>query len=540
MPIQVHADYFAGKQAYDVDNFKTAFQEWEISAQEGDAKSQFSLGQLYEEGLGTIQNFVLAHVFYNLAASQGHKDAREARNAISGTMAKEQLAEAQQLAAQWQEISSEVGPPVASNIPEGLFRAADAGDIGGVKKSLDAGVDVNSQDSDGWTALMFASIGGHVEVAHHLLQAGADVNKQNNDGATPVKMARLTGQIDVVKALVKAGAPEGDIFQKVTVGDVAGVKAFLARGENVNFKDNDGWSLLMHASLQGHQDIATMLLEKGADVKAHSQDGTTSLMAATLRGDAELVRMLLAKGAKPSTKNKAGVSAMVIARKQEQSVIVQLLDEQSEASQKVTFSDIEQAVKNNNSTVVTRYLHQGGDPNASTGTGTPLLYVAIVNGFMESASLLIKAGADVNSMTMQADYPLHAAVRQGHAEVVHVLVQAGAEDNRVDKNKMTPLMLAVGAGDRNVVMVLLKNGVNANPPSNKKISPIHWAVRRYCQNHQQQDHDIILVLLKHGADPTNADRGYQSTVGEIKAKYSHETRCTKLLAMFKARGFTIN
>jgi TPR repeat protein len=73
IPSAAFADFSTGQQAYDSGKYKEALTEWQQSAKEGDANSQFQLGKMYEEELGFLQNFVLAHVFYNLAASQGNK-----------------------------------------------------------------------------------------------------------------------------------------------------------------------------------------------------------------------------------------------------------------------------------------------------------------------------------------------------------------------------------------------------------------------------------------------------------------------------------
>ncbi len=171
VPCVGSADYSTGQQAYDAGQVQEAFRAWQESAQAGEAQSQYQLGKLYEEGVGTIQNFVLAHVFYNLAASQGHQEVRDARNALTGKMSKEQLAEAQQVAAQWQAAPSapdpaqapvsappSAPPPAVVHTPDTLWMAVEAGDGARVKAMLQAEVDVNSTNPDGRTPLMRAAL----------------------------------------------------------------------------------------------------------------------------------------------------------------------------------------------------------------------------------------------------------------------------------------------------------------------------------------------------------------------------------------------
>ena len=76
LPAGALADYYDGLRAYDAKDYAAAFAEWKAAAGAGDANSQFRLARLYEEGLGVPQNFVQAHLYYNLAGAQGHEEAR--------------------------------------------------------------------------------------------------------------------------------------------------------------------------------------------------------------------------------------------------------------------------------------------------------------------------------------------------------------------------------------------------------------------------------------------------------------------------------
>jgi hypothetical protein len=94
------ADFYDGLRAFDAGDYLGAAKEWLIAGSQGDVTSQFRLAQLYERGLGVPQDFVQAHRWYNIATSQGHADARSARDALGARLTAEQLAEAQRLATQ--------------------------------------------------------------------------------------------------------------------------------------------------------------------------------------------------------------------------------------------------------------------------------------------------------------------------------------------------------------------------------------------------------------------------------------------------------
>jgi uncharacterized protein len=53
---------------------------------------------------------------------------------------------------------------------------------------------------------MWASEKGHVDVVQALLAKGAEVNAKNNNGATALIWASIQGHVDVVQALLAKGA----------------------------------------------------------------------------------------------------------------------------------------------------------------------------------------------------------------------------------------------------------------------------------------------------------------------------------------------
>jgi TPR repeat protein len=79
------------------------FNECKVKAEQGDARAQFNLGQMYQKGKGVSQDYVKAHMFYNLAVWNGYEGkAKEFRDSISRRMLTPyQRAKAQRLARQW-------------------------------------------------------------------------------------------------------------------------------------------------------------------------------------------------------------------------------------------------------------------------------------------------------------------------------------------------------------------------------------------------------------------------------------------------------
>lgn len=59
--------------AYRVGDYATALAWFCLAAEQGDAKAQILLGFGYAKGEGALQDFAMAHMWYNLAAAGGAK-----------------------------------------------------------------------------------------------------------------------------------------------------------------------------------------------------------------------------------------------------------------------------------------------------------------------------------------------------------------------------------------------------------------------------------------------------------------------------------
>ncbi|MFC2094528.1 ankyrin repeat domain-containing protein, partial [Bacteroidota bacterium] len=75
---------------------------------------------------------------------------------------------------------------------------------------LENGADVNSaltgKDASGWTALLFATINGNIQLAEYLILKGANVNHTSNEGSTALSLARQEKYEELVSLLKKHGA----------------------------------------------------------------------------------------------------------------------------------------------------------------------------------------------------------------------------------------------------------------------------------------------------------------------------------------------
>lgn len=84
----------------------------------------------------------------------------------------------------------------------GIWSAAMDGDLQRVRSLVQKGTDPNLRDSAGYTALHYASRGGHLAVCSFLLEGGACASPQTPGGATPLHRAAYCGHVDVVDLLL--------------------------------------------------------------------------------------------------------------------------------------------------------------------------------------------------------------------------------------------------------------------------------------------------------------------------------------------------
>lgn len=177
---------------------------------------------------------------------------------------------------------------LAQNDTQALFEAVQSNNVPELKRLVKNGVDVNSRDDIGQTALMHACTQGYKESAAILLSAGADIDAQDAVGGTALMYAGLEGREDAVRLLLDKGADVHvrDVMQNTALirvaarGRAAIAQLLVENGADVNAKGAYGMAPLMWAVAQGDSALVLHLLRRGADVNAAAKDGITALMIA--------------------------------------------------------------------------------------------------------------------------------------------------------------------------------------------------------------------------------------------------------------------
>ena len=121
-------------------------------------------------------------------------------------------------------------------------------------------------------------------------------------------------------------ATDVTIHEAALNGQLALVTDLLAKGINVNSKDQDGRTAIMYAAFNGHSEIIRVLIEKGAQVNVYDSFGRTSLMMAASGPNPEAVKLLLDHQADPNVADKEEhFSALMFAAAEGQLEVVKIL-----------------------------------------------------------------------------------------------------------------------------------------------------------------------------------------------------------------------
>ena len=71
---------------------------YKLAAEQGHASAQTNLGTMYDDGQGVLQDYIRAHMWFNIGASSGDKDASQNRDIVAQRMTPSQIETAQKLA----------------------------------------------------------------------------------------------------------------------------------------------------------------------------------------------------------------------------------------------------------------------------------------------------------------------------------------------------------------------------------------------------------------------------------------------------------
>uniref|UniRef100_A0A8D0D4C1 Euchromatic histone-lysine N-methyltransferase 2 n=1 Tax=Sander lucioperca TaxID=283035 RepID=A0A8D0D4C1_SANLU len=209
--------------------------------------------------------------------------------------------------------------PDSQNRRSALHAAAQRGLLEVCYILVQAGAQVDALDKDRRTPLLEAIINNHIEVAHYLVQNGACEDDGYTGLHHAAKLGNLeivnmlleTGQVDVNAQDSGGWTP---IIWSAEHKHVEVIKVLLNRGADVTINDKELNVCLHWAAYAGNVDIAELVLNSGCPLASVNMHGDTPLHIAAREGYLECVTLFLSRGADIDIVNREGDTPLSLAR----------------------------------------------------------------------------------------------------------------------------------------------------------------------------------------------------------------------------------
>nr|CAD7416493.1 unnamed protein product [Timema poppensis] len=428
-------------------------------------------------------------------------------------------------------------------------------------------IDVNTVDSEGYTALHAAVRGGQLEVVQLLVKRNAHINCKDVHGYTALKYCVRDGRLDVLEFLVKN---KGDInlsdenqvnllHHASRAGQLDSVKYLLSLGIDINSRDRLGFTALHHAIRNSNLHIVTYLTEANADVNLPDNSGQSPLIEAAKYGKLDIVKYLFLNGAKASMTDNDGCDVFLYATRHGRLNVVEYLFEMNANTCSVDkrgLGGLHFASINGSPDVVKYLVGKAFDVKASDKDGLQALHYAAQYGRLIVVKYLLEAGADINVLdndgrnvlihaslrflawkggrpatlpicsgvgrSIESERtpsiqdntkpimghlmpPLCQSVRNHRLDTFKELLKDGGDINATDKLGRNVLHHVIKCGGLDFVRHIVDMGGDINVQDRNGFNALHYALRK-------GEIDVVQYLILKGADVNAIDANSSSLI----------------------------
>jgi ankyrin repeat protein len=430
-----------------------------------------------------------------------------------------------------------------------LHLAAQVGNANVIAPLIASGAQVAALTTTGATPLMHAAHSGNADAVRTLIENGSDPNvKETANGQTALMFAAAADRVDVVKLLIARGADiaatsrvqdfsglalSSEVDQNgvprqaeaAQRGDVPGVTRPFNYAERIG--KHGGLAALHFAARQGAMATAEALLAAGASVNQRGAgDQTTPLIVAAINGHFDLASMLLDKGADPNLVSHGGMFALYAVLNTQWQPRSFYPQPRAYLQQKTDYL-----------TLMKKLLDKGADPNAriylkpwfteynfellrTDDSGATAFWRAAWGADIAAMKLLLEHGADPNIRTMKT--ATNNQFRQGGTRGGSDQDPSGRPPMPYGGPGATALIAVAGTGYSEgfagnahryaptgllaaVKYLVEEVGADVNAEDEDGNTAVHNAASR-------GDNEMILYLVSKGADVKKVNRRGQTTV----------------------------
>ena len=274
----------------------------------------------------------------------------------------------------------------------------------------------------------------------------------------------------------------------------------------MNGTDRDGYTSLMQAARNGHNNFLNVAPLSHIDINAQShEDGTTVLILAAEGRRSKFVEFALKQGAKVNLVDDEGCIALQYAGRYGDHVIVkQLLDAGADVNKAEGYrgrTALMEAACEDNPECVNVLLTAGANVNIVDDDQYTALMHAAEEGNPECLKLLLGAGADVNMTDEDNWTAFEHAARFSQQGCIKIFLQFESDDKKRQESINKALILS--ANDSNCVKYLIKAGADVNTANSHGITALITAAR-------WGNFESIRMLLNSGAHVNKLSSGFNA------------------------------
>ena len=428
-----------------------------------------------------------------------------------------------------------------------LVLAYHNGYINAIRMLLEAGADSKLTDAEGNTLLHHAVYGGtDAEVIQAIVDKGVNVDDQNKENVTALMFACMNGNEDTIKILLNAGADpnledvDGNTSLYYAVcgavnAESIGIDLILETKACSHISNANYDTCLCESArvdccrdmIQGiecNKEMLQAIIDHGADVNATNKQHVTALMKSCQEGNADAINILLKAGADPDIVDCEGATALLLACETAQKESVDVL---LRAGADTSIVDV------HGNTCLHKILHSeygrealqlllnhGVPVNMRNKNHQTAYMLACTMGNTDAMSALNNAGADPNITDCNGNTCLHAAVQPSCSRnIPQTIIDHGVDVNSKNSEGATALLLASKNGGKEIVDVLLRAGAKTCSIDVYGDTCLHKFLQR------EYDQETLQMLLDHGVPVNAANKNHQSAYMLASDKGNVDAMC---------------